>query len=245
MEQTRSCAVCGTDISHRRSDARVCSRQQCSRAARKILPPRWTRAVTAQCTVVEDGVQCPKDAAHGNGAEKWCTMHRTRAYRHGDTTTVKVARRPHGEVQALLHQAAAVTGDECFLVPSPSGGRLTVSFQSRPMTAARAVWTIAKGDPGQGHVLHTCHQGDEGCISIRHLYLGDHEQNMIDMVAAERSTRGERTRHHKLTQEQVKEIRRRWELGRVSRQELAVVYGVSQTAISDVVTGRRWGWLAD
>lgn len=245
MTQARTCAVCRTDISTMRRDARVCKDQQCRNASKKALPRLWTTAETLRCTVVENGVRCPLTATHRLTAEVWCAKHDARATRNGSPTTVKFVRRPHGEVQALLHQGATVAGDECFFVPGPDGGRLSVSYRSEPMTAARAVWTIANGDPGEAHVLHTCHRGDEGCISIRHLYLGDHEQNVADMVEADRSNRGERNGKHRLTVTEVRRIRERWNEGGTTQAALASEYDVHPTTISNALSGRNWGWLAD
>jgi hypothetical protein len=227
-----------------RKDARVCKANKCRQASKRHLSRRWTTAETKRCTVAENGVQCPTKATRRlTTANPMCDKHDIRATRHGDPTMVKVVRRPHGEVQALLHQGAAVTHDVCFLVPGPDGGRVSVSYLSQSMTASRAVWMIANGDPGEAHVLHTCHRGDEGCISIRHLYLGDHEQNMVDMIEADRSNRGERNGKHLLTAEDVRSIRQQHRERSATQAALAVAYDVHPTTISNAISGRNWGWL--
>lgn len=110
------------------------------------------------------------------------------------------------------------------------------------MAASRAVWFIANGDPGELHVLHRCHRGKEGCINIQHLYLGDRERNMRDMVEAGRSLRGERNTENVLTTTQVQEIRRLLAAGH-SQRAVAAQYDVVQQTISDIHTGRNWAWL--
>ncbi|WP_327345979.1 hypothetical protein [Streptomyces europaeiscabiei] len=107
------------------------------------------------------------------------------------------------------------------------------------MTASRAVWLLVQGDPGDQYVLHSCHRGQEGCISIRHLYLGSQQQNVADMVSAGRHAHGERNGHARLTAKQVQGIRER--AGTVIQGALAAEFGVSRQAIAHVIHGRTWG----
>lgn len=236
---TRTCPVCGDDISHLRKDARVCRAQKCRNAVRGVLPRRWTRVEERRCSVVENGVQCPNTATRRLTTDVWCGKHAARAARNGTPQVVKAVRRPHGEVQALLREAARHDGNGCFMLPGPGGGRLSVSYQGKAMTAARAVWTIREGNPGDAHVLHTCHRGDEGCVSGGHLYLGDHEQNMVDMMESGRSTHGERAVHAKLSEDQVREICRRARSGELQRA-LAAEYGISPSHVSNIARGKTW-----
>jgi len=47
----------------------------------------------------------------------------------------------------------------------------------------------------------------------------------------------------KLTDAQARDIKDRYWPGEVTEQALAAEYGVSPSTISDIVTGRTWGWL--
>lgn len=185
------------------------------------------------CTIVEDGVRCTQ--AHCAGGK--CKAHWQREARHGD---MRRRRRANGELVALVVAAASATGDECFLAPCDSS-RPGVTYRGEPMGATRAVWWEATGeDPGDGQVLHTCHRGDEGCISIRHLYLGDHALNMADMTEAERQARGEDNGNAELTESDVREIRRLSAAGGISQRALARQFGVSQGTINQIVTRKTW-----
>ncbi|WP_158677813.1 hypothetical protein [Streptomyces sp. SPB074] len=233
----RSCAVCGTDMSGRRKDAKLCS-LKCRNRARYSVPRQREPLV---CTVVEDSKRCTNPATHRLTSDVWCKKHHARWERHGSPLAVRVKQRPKGEVQAQLRAAALAEATDCILLPNSEGGRLTVTHEGDAMTASRAVWVIANGNPGERHVLHTCHRGDEGCVNVRHLYLGDHRQNMTDMVESDRSTRGERHGAAKLTLTQVMEIHERYR-DEERQSALATAYGVDTSTISNVVTGKNWGW---
>ena len=51
-------------------------------------------------------------------------------------------------------------------------------------------------------------------------------------------------RNRKLTDAQARQIRGRYEYGEVTQRELAAEFGVSASTVSDIVTGKTWGWLA-
>lgn len=170
---------------------------------------------------------------------KWCRKHYARISRHGDPhTTIK---RGKGVLLAELQRAARATTEECIILRAGQG-RPCTRVNGKGMLASRAVWIIAHGDPGERHVLHTCHRGEEGCVNIRHLYLGDNDQNIRDMVAADRSTRGERSANAKLTAPDVLEIRRLL-AARHSKAAIAERYGVTRSLIYQIDKGRIWGWL--
>ena len=48
----------------------------------------------------------------------------------------------------------------------------------------------------------------------------------------------------KLTDSQVRQIRDRCMFGEAAQQELAAEFGVSASTVSDIATGKTWGWLA-
>lgn len=57
--------------------------------------------------------------------------------------------------------------------------------------------------------------------------------------------RGERRGHSKLTEEQVREIRDVYAEGKISQDKLAGLYGVTQTIVHRVLTGKSWAHLGD
>lgn len=189
------------------------------------------------CALAATDGPCGK--VYGKG---WCRKHHARWERTGDPLTIR--KRGKGALLAELHTAAKATTDQCIILTTPKGRRPMGQVDGKLMYASRCVWVIANGDPGDQHVLHTCHRGEEGCINIRHLYLGDNDRNIADMVEAGRSTRGERSGMHKLKAHQVHDIRRRIE-AREPYSSIAARYGVSASLVSQIRSGKVWGWLPD
>lgn len=146
------------------------------------------------------------------------------------------------ELVGELRSAAFATTDACIDLGGYQN-RPNVRFQGRMMEASRAVWWIANGDPGEKDVLHTCHRGEEGCISIRHLYAGNYVQNVRDRVRAGRSCQGIQHWATKLSDVDVAEIRRRFRPGNRWNPGNAIAlgdeFGVSAEQVSRVARGSR------
>lgn len=198
------------------------------------------RRVPESCIVVEDGERCPEPVR--NRLRSLCGKHDSRRRKHGNP--LMKTRRATGELQAFLLEAAHATTDECLVVEGRSG-RPSTRQNGETMSAARAVWTMRHGDPGKAFVLHRCNggSGSNGCVNIRHLYLGDDAQNSRDKVENERSSRGEDRPDAKLTEDDVRAIRRRYIPRVVTQQVLADEYGVDQTTISEIIRRKKWAWL--
>ena len=77
------------------------------------------------------------------------------------------------------------------------------------------------------------------CINPRHLRWASATGNAADRLADDTHNRGERCGTSKLTESEVLEIYASGE----SQQVLASRYGVSQSAVSFIKLGKRWGWL--
>lgn len=90
-------------------------------------------------------------------------------------------------------------------------------------------------------VLHKC--DNSSCVNPNHLYLGDHTKNMKDKIARNRCAKGERAKS-KLTEEKVIEIRKLLN-NKVPRKAIGKLFGVGLTCITDIYSGRTWGWLKE
>lgn len=118
-----------------------------------------------------------------------------------------------------------------------SRGYGIVYIAGKHVRAHRAMWELAHGPIPQGlHVLHHC--DTPSCVNPAHLFLGTHQDNMIDKVAKGRHNmpHGERNHRSKLTEAFVKEIRASTERSEV----LAQRFSVTRQAIHWVRIRKNW-----
>lgn len=98
--------------------------------------------------------------------------------------------------------------------------------------AHRFSWLLCHGQiPAGKFVCHTCDV--RACVNPSHLYIGNHSENMRDMVGKNCMFR------QILTVENVREIKNSKEHANI----LAKRYGVGPTAIYNVRSGFCWGWV--
>lgn len=111
-------------------------------------------------------------------------------------------------------------------------------FNGKDTTAHRAAFIEHHGREPEGVVRHTC--DNRLCYNVEHLTEGSFQQNSDDMVARDRSERGERHWNHKLTAEQVAEILENRKTRAVTQRSLAHKFGVTESAVTHVIKGRSW-----
>lgn len=115
-------------------------------------------------------------------------------------------------------------------------------LRGRNLYAHRVAWEITAGPIPDG--LDVCHHCDNpACVNFAHLFLGDAAANMADRDAKGRGARGERMGSSKLTEAEVKKIRRTWRSAQKTYQELAEEYGLHHTAVRDIVLGLSWSHI--
>jgi hypothetical protein len=123
--------------------------------------------------------------------------------------------------------------------PTPYG---VLGWKGKHSRAHRVAYALVNGDIPEGMmVLHAC--DNTLCCNPEHLYLGDHAQNMKDMVTRRRRKGvgvGEENGRSKLTREQAEAIRSIYAAGGVSQDAIGELYGVSQYAISQIILGKRY-----
>jgi DNA-binding XRE family transcriptional regulator len=88
-------------------------------------------------------------------------------------------------------------------------------------------------------VLHKCDV--RACVNPQHLFLGDKRDNAIDAVQKGRwvNNRGERHGMSKLTDSAVVQIKEMLAQSSMTQREIAAVFGVDPSTISDIKRGKR------
>ncbi len=119
--------------------------------------------------------------------------------------------------------------------------------------AHRVMWAESGGEVEAGmFVLHKC--DNPSCVNPTHLFTGTPKDNSRDMVqkgrsvkndqgrrpAKETALRGESAPWAKLSNVDIREIRRLWRSTTLLQREIADKFGVCQSTISLVVLKKGW-----
>lgn len=124
-------------------------------------------------------------------------------------------------------------------------GRISVGGHHTRMFAHRFSYQLHYGTIPLGLcVLHHC--DNPPCVKPDHLFLGTQIDNNLDAYKKGRLTgpksplRGASAPNAKLTQCNVNDIRRLYQLGKISQVELAFSYKTSQSNISRIILNHIW-----
>jgi len=90
-------------------------------------------------------------------------------------------------------------------------------------------------------VLHHC--DNPKCCNPKHLWLGNHDDNINDMVKKGRQRRGENVNTCKLTEQQVLKIRELYSMGEYSHAQIAKMYNVTKQLITSILNYKIWKHL--
>jgi hypothetical protein len=104
--------------------------------------------------------------------------------------------------------------------------------------AHRLSWAIKNGDIPPGLcVLHKC--DNRKCVNTEHLFLGTAEDNMLDCIRKKRlnPTTGMKHWSCKLSDSEIRKIRRIYKETSTSSVQLASMFGVSATHICRILRG--------
>ena len=133
-----------------------------------------------------------------------------------------------------------LSADECWEWQSTrnNSGYGKFWLDGRTDLAHRVAYRIANGPIPLGlSVRHAC--DNKPCVNPAHLLVGTVKDNAQDAVERGRYRRGAANGTAKLTDDAVRDIRRRWHLGE-TQVSMAQHFGVSRAAIQFVLSGKNW-----
>ncbi len=117
------------------------------------------------------------------------------------------------------------------------------NYNGKPILAHRFSWLLAGHTiPERMCVCHAPHSicGHRNCVNPDHLRVDTTAANNRDRIADGTSTRGTKHPMNKLTEEQVRDIRRR---GEENQARLAEEFGVHNSTINQIIKRKNWNWL--
>jgi len=131
--------------------------------------------------------------------------------------------------------------------PDPQTGYRRVSLRRDGKTIRKYVHSVVletftvPRPPG----MECCHNdGDRSNNRLENLRWDTASANQTDRVEHGTSNRGSRQGQSRLTEEEIPEIfALRREIPNVTMEDLAIYFGVSKSAIANVLYGYTWGWL--
>jgi hypothetical protein len=151
-------------------------------------------------------------------------------------------------IKRLLSNAIIGGPDSCWewTALKVRKGYGVIRYNGKKLRAHRLSYELHCGPIPAG--LFVCHRCDNrGCINPSHLFLGTNTDNMRDMVSKGRHRLirlpGERNGQAKLTEAEARAILA--SKGKVRQEDLAERYGVSQSRISSIMTGKNWAHLTE
>lgn len=148
------------------------------------------------------------------------------------------------EIIEIINEAVNWKNEACYMWPRDftSNRPIIASFyvpgltRKSPVTASRAIYMIAHNAPNlprTQNVLHSCGNGEKGCVAVNHLYLGTVKDNWHDWHK-HGAHRG------RLTAELVRELRENDDCTNRYRREASIRLGVGFSTIADALAGRSW-----
>lgn len=152
-----------------------------------------------------------------------------------------------GELAAFVRRLMISQPGVCVIWPfgkDPDGyGILT--WEGRCRRANGLVCELMNGPrPSPKHqAAHSC--GNASCVTPRHLRWATNTGNQRDRWTHGTSNRGERHGQHKLTADNVREIRRMWASGEHTQTAIGGRFGILSGSVNNILARRSWAWLDD
>jgi len=115
-------------------------------------------------------------------------------------------------------------------------------FDGQNLRAHRVALALSGVEVGGQCALHHC--DNPSCVNPSHLYAGDKSDNAQDAFSRGRrelpDNSGENNSQTTLTEEDVEEIRRRYDEEDITQKELGDEYGLERSSIGNIINGYNW-----
>ena len=146
-----------------------------------------------------------------------------------------------GALLEFVYATVANPPGTCVLWPFGGSKNLPprMKYQGKSQSAHRLALILFKGDCPEKLALHTC--ADHQCINPRHLYWGSPMDNAIDRANDGRTAQGVEHYHAKLTESQVRFIRK----DPRPHHKIATAYNVNRSTIGKIKRRESWRGLDD
>jgi hypothetical protein len=171
-----------------------------------------------------------------------------KGFRHSEETKRKMSKTLRGKIRKQLKerflQQIRVDGSGCWFWTGfklhrrgiDGYGHIKIKGEYKP--AHRVSYQLYIGKiPDDMLVLHSCH--NPSCVNPSHLHLGNQQDNMNEMVSANRSLKGSKSPQSKITEQDVIAIRVLRQCG-LSYNELAVMYRLKSNTICNIYNRKTW-----
>lgn len=169
----------------------------------------------------------------------WCAAHYEQNRKHGNPISRNTS--PGAPIK-FIETVLLTQSDDCIDWPFAKDvtGRGRVWADGRLWLASRYVCTRAHGEPPSKihHAAHSCGMGHNACVNPKHLRWATPTENARDKFKHGTQLCGELHHWTKLSDNDVAEIRKRLLAGD-AQSSIASDYGVSQSNISYIATGKR------
>lgn len=236
MKDTKKCAFCGREFTRPPSCGRPeweSRRKYCSQACKSEDQIDVRTFVPQKCKAE----WCERLTSE-NSARGLCTRHYQLWLRTGKVYKTQEEKTTEEKFWEKVDKGSGKK--ECWNWNSglTKAGYGQFHCDGRNTRAHRYSYELHHGPVPKGKfICHTC--DNERCVNPDHLFLGIPKDNSDDMVQKDRQSKGSKRYNAKLTEKDVKVIKRRLLKGEKPRI-IAEDFGVDPTTISAINKGRNW-----